>query len=410
MKVLFVSQEMPPETGWGGIGTYVDVLSEALAAKGHEVDVLSVVEGQQVGRSERAGVTVHRFASSGLTDPTRRLPETWMRIRQAVEVARALSALDLRPDVVEAPEWMAEGLVVGLRSRVPLVVRLHSSARQLFPFSGQGYRCRGLDGRWAARLEEASARRAHMVVSTVPNLREVAKAFRLDERALRAIPVPIRLPPLRPMNGASPPTVTFIGRLERRKAPEIVLRAAPQVLVEVPEARFVFVGRDPWRPEAHSSSAWLLREAERLGVAHAVELTGQLDGDGVLAELERATVCAFPSRWESFGNAVAEASSLGRPVVTTPIAPFRELVEDGVTGRLVPAEDTNGWAQALIEILRDRALAQKMGEAGARHVAGISQPERVADLAVAAYEDARERSRLGLRAVRRTGLRSSRAA
>src|SRR5947207_919519 len=46
MRTLFVSQELPPETGWGGIGTYVDVLSEALARKSVEVHVLSVVEGQ----------------------------------------------------------------------------------------------------------------------------------------------------------------------------------------------------------------------------------------------------------------------------------------------------------------------------------------------------------------------------
>lgn len=400
MRVLFVSQEMPPQTGWGGIGTYVDVLSEALAAKGHEIHVLSVAGGQANGRSERGGVTVHRFPLAACGDPTGRLPETWIRLRQVVSVRRAFRALDLRPDLVEAPEWMAEGLAFGWRARVPLVVRLHSSARQLFAFTGQGSRLRGRDGRWAAGLEELSARRANLVVSTSSNLAEVAGGFRLDLRAVRAIPIPIRLPPLRPIDGSSPPTVVFVGRLERRKAPEVVLRAAPTVLAVVPDARFVFVGRDPWHPDAHSSSAWLRREAARLGVAHAVELTGQLDGDGVLAELERATVCAFPSRWESFGNAVAEASAVGRPVVTTRIAAFGELVEDGVTGRMVSAQDTDGWAQALIGLLQDRALAARMGEAGARRIAGISRPERVADLTVGAYEDARERFRAGLRAGR----------
>jgi D-inositol-3-phosphate glycosyltransferase len=195
--------------------------------------------------------------------------------------------------------------------------------------------------------------------------------------------------------------VTFVGRLERRKAPEVVLRAAPKVLAEVPETRFVFVGRDPWDPEAHSSSTWLRREAERLGVAHAVELTGQLDGAGVLAELERATVCAFPSQWESFGNAVAEASALGRPVLTTPIAAFQELVQDGVTGRLIAAQDGDRWAHALTQLLLDRALARRMGEAGTRQIAQISRPEVVADLTLAAYRDARERFQRGLRAGKR---------
>jgi glycosyltransferase involved in cell wall biosynthesis len=402
MRVLLVSQEMPPETGWGGIGTYVDVLSEALARRGHEIHVLSVAESRQPSSDTRPdGVSVHRFPLPPLKDPTRRLPETWMRLRQTAFVARAVSRLDLRPDVVEAPEWMAEGLALGWSRRLALVVRLHSSARQLFRFSGQGVRSRGWDGRWAAGLEELSARRGHLVTSTSSNLSEVMGALRLDPAAVRAIPIPIRLPPPRPLNGDAPPRVTFVGRLERRKAPEVVLRAAPSVLAEVPETRFVFVGRDPWDPEAHSSSAWLRREAERLGVAHAVELTGQLDGAGVMAELERATVCAFPSQWESFGNAVAEASAVGRPVVTTPIAAFQELVQEGVTGRLVPAHDSDAWARALTDLLRDRDLARRMGEAGTARIAQVSRPEVVADMTVAAYRDARERFQRGSRAGRR---------
>src|SRR6202035_2116631 len=120
MRVLFVSQEMPPETGWGGIGTYVDVLSEALAAKGHEVHVLSVAEDQPPSRTQRGGVTIHRFPLPPAGDPTGRLPETWMRLRQAVSVMRMFRRLDLRPDVVEAPEWMAEGLALGWSAKLPL--------------------------------------------------------------------------------------------------------------------------------------------------------------------------------------------------------------------------------------------------------------------------------------------------
>jgi glycosyltransferase involved in cell wall biosynthesis len=401
MRILFVSQEVPPDSAWGGIGTYVDVLSGALAAKGHDVHVLSIVEGQPRGREVRNGVTVHRFTLPAVHRPAEHLPEAWRRVLLAVSAARLLPRLGLAPEVVECPEWMAEGLVLGFDDRMPLVVRLHSSARQLFPLTGQGGSYRGLDGRLAARLEEISARRAHAVISTRSNLEEVAGSMRLDSAALHAIPYPIRLPPLSPLADDGAPRVTFVGRLEPRKAPEVVLRAAPRVLDAVPECRFVFVGRDVMPNGSPSSSDWLRREATRLGVAHAVELTGQLDHAAVHAELGRATVCAFPSRWESFGNVVAEASAVGRPVVATPIAPFRELVKDGATGRLVAAEDSDGWAEALVDLLRDRPLARRMGETGAKHVAAISEPGRVADLTLAAYEHARDRWRRGARSGRR---------
>jgi glycogen synthase len=394
MRILFVSQEVPPETGWGGIGTYVDVLSGALVERGHDVHVLSVVDGQPASVVRRGGVTIHRFAVPAARDPTRRLPQSWRRLLLAVSVRRLVAKLEPRPDVVEAPEWMAEGLLLGFDDTLPLVVRLHSSARQLFPIGG----VHGLDGKLSAWLEETSARRAHAVVSTASNLEEVAGPFGLNPQALHAIPYPVPLPPPEPLDTSAPPRITFVGRLEPRKAPEVVLRAAPGVLAEVPETRFVFVGRDTWDPNAPSASGWLRREAERLGVAQSVEFTGQLDRAGVMRELGRATVGVFPSRWESFGIVVAEAAALGRPVVVTPIAGFRDLVQDGVTGYMIDSDDAPGWAQALVRLLRDRSLARRMGEAGAERVRAISEPSRVAELAERSYEHARARWRLGLRA------------
>ena len=401
MTVLFVSQELPPETGWGGIGTYVDVLSEALARKSVDVHVLSVVDGQEASRKVIDGVTVHRRSLPRARGSERFPPETWRRVWLAATVARLVPRLEPAPRVVECPEWMAEGLGLALRGKLPLVVRLHSSARQLFPLTGQGQHLRGLDGRVAAWLEEVSARRANVVISTRSNLDEVAAPMRLDERALHAIPYPVRLPQPSPMPVSEAPRVTFVGRLEPRKAPEVALRAAPKVLAAVPDARFVFVGRTATREGGISSAEWLRTEAQRLGVAHAVELTGHLDRDDVADQLRRASVCAFPSRWESFGNVVAEASAVGRPVVVSPIAPFRELVEDGVTGRIVPLSDTDAWAAALIDVLGDRERADAMGQAGAERIARISEPARIADLTLAAHEHAIERWRRGERAARR---------
>ena len=291
MRILFVSQEMPPETGWGGIGTYVDVLSEALAAIGVEVHILSAVEGQPMSRTQAGGVTVHRYGLPTVPRPSRHAPESWHRAVLAASVARLIPKLDVEPDVIECPEWMAEGLGLAFQRRVPLVVRLHSTARQIFKFSGQGGHLRGFDGRFAKWLEETSARRANVVISTRANLDEVTGWMRLDQRALHAIPYPVRLPQASPMADAGPPRVTFVGRLEPRKGPEIVLRAAPAILAAVPDARFTFVGRDMVAPGAMPSTKWMLQEADRLGVAHAVELTGQLGRDGVEDQLERDRVC-----------------------------------------------------------------------------------------------------------------------
>jgi phosphatidyl-myo-inositol alpha-mannosyltransferase len=176
--------------------------------------------------------------------------------------------------------------------------------------------------------------------------------------------------------------VLFAGRLEPRKGPETLLRAVPAVLAAVPGARVAFAGRDA------GSGAELARLAGALGVAGAVELLGHVDRAALDAQLAAATVCAVPSRWESFGNVVAEAALAGRPVVASDIAPFRELVGDGETGRLVPAGDVDAWAAALVGVLRDPARARAMGAAGAARVRALGDPGRIARETLAAYEDA----------------------
>src|SRR2546423_4261816 len=146
MKVLYVSQELTPETGWGGIGTYVSMISRALAEKDIDVHVLSLVEGQPVSQRTVDGVTVHRFPLPQARH--RILPlESRQRVVLAGNVVRLMRRLSLAPSVIECPDWKAEGLGLALGGCFPLVVRLHSGARQLFGYTRQGHGWAGLDGR-----------------------------------------------------------------------------------------------------------------------------------------------------------------------------------------------------------------------------------------------------------------------
>jgi len=400
VRHLFVSQEFPPETGWGGIGTYVDIISEAMAAKDADVHVLSVVPGQESSRKSVDGVTVHRQNLPTVRGAGRLPPEAWRRFWLPLNVARLIKRLDLRPDVVECPEWSAEGWVMALRGSVPLVIRMHSGARQLFPYSGQGRGWRGLDGRLSTALEESSVRRANVITATESVLAELAAPLRLEREALHSITYPMRPSsvPVTPIGEV--PRITFLGRFEPRKGPDVVLRAVPRVLSAVPEARFSFVGRDARAFTALGSASWLRSEAERLGVSHAVEIREAFGRKVVEAELQRSTICVVPSRWESFGYTAAEAMAAERPVVVSPIPAFREMVTDGVTGRVAALNDPDAWSDVLIELLRHPALARDLARAGASHVARLTDPSRIADLTLQAHEHAIERWCSGRRAGR----------
>ena len=398
MRHLFVSQEFPPETGWGGIGTYVSIISEALAAEGADVHVLSVVPEQASSRKVINGVTVHRERLPQPRGSGRLPPEAWRRLWLPLIVARVIKRLDVRPQVVECPEWCAEGLMLGLNGSVPLVARMHSGARQLFPHTGQGSRLHGLDGRFAIALEEFSVRRANVVVATRSVLKEVSGTLRLDPLAAHEISYPLR--PTATASGpeSGGPRVTFLGRFEPRKGPDVVLRALPQVVAAVPEVRVAFVGRDATEPGSVASAGWLLAEARRLGVSNSVEVREAFGRSVVDEELARATVSVIPSRWESFGYTVAEAMARERPVVVSPIGAFQDLVTDRVSGRVVPLDDVDGWASAMIELLTTPALARAMGIAAARNVATLTEPARIAALTLEAHRHAIERWRQGKQA------------
>lgn len=398
MRVLLVSQEMPPETGWGGIGTYVNTISQALATRGTEVHVLSVVPGLPAGTRQTNGVTVHRRPLPVVHRLVHRAPEAWRRAWLSTAVAWLTHRLAIRPDVVECPEWMAEGLGIGIAGRLPLVAHLHSSARQIFPLSAQGRGARGMDGRAAIWLEETAVRRAHAVISTPWNLDEMAPLLRLDPAALHPLWYPLHLPERLPAPDSRQPTVTFLGRFEPRKGPDILLGAVPAVLAAVPEARFAFVGRDATGRGQLASADWLRREASRLGVAHAVEVREEFGRDAVMRALSEASVCAFPSRWESFGYSMAEAQGAGRPVVVSSIPALRALVDGGATGAVASSERPASWAEPLIALLSDPSRAAALGDAGATRLAQISDPSRVAEETLAVYEHARERWRQGKRA------------
>ena len=385
MRALLVSKEFAPYSPSGGIGTYTQTLAPALAAAGVETHVLCVHPGLP-RRSERVdGFTVHTgpvLQPRGLGRLSG-LPAAYGRFWHAASVWREYRRLRVAFDVVEAPELYAESLFIALRGRVPLVVRMHSSAAQLFPWLGRG----GRDLRATVALENAAIHRADIVVSTAPNLARTSAELGLDDRFTRAIIYPVRRRELAAGAGM-PGRVLFVGRLEPLKNPDVLLAAAPLVLERVPDARFRFVGSDTFVPRFGSHRATLEATARELGVQDAIEFAGELPHDQVFEEMAAAAVCAFPSRTETFGNVVAEAASIGRPAVVSDIPAFNDFVTDGVSGRIAPPQDPAAWADALVGLLQAPEQAQRMALALRDEIIRRADPNVVAELVIESHEAA----------------------
>ena len=153
--------------------------------------------------------------------------------------------------------------------------------------------------------------------------------------------------------------VFFAGRLSHEKGVDVLLEAAALLPASV---EVTIAGDGPDRDA-------LEERAVALGVTDRVVFLGRVPGAEVHARMRRAAVVAMPSRWyENQPMTVLEAAACGRPVVATTLGGFPELIEDGVTGRLIPHDDPRALAAALRSYVDDPATAHEHG-ARARGVA-----------------------------------------
>lgn len=158
-------------------------------------------------------------------------------------------------------------------------------------------------------------------------------------------------------NPASSPEIIFWGRVEDEKGIPDLLRAFKYVVTQIPTARLTVAG------EGHRLGGYqqLTRE---LKIESNVTFTGWLAVADIQALAAKSHVGVFPSHIESFGLAVAEALATGLPVVATQAGALPEIVEDGVTGTLVPVEDITKLSRAIINVLEGEPKYRQMAERG----------------------------------------------
>jgi glycogen synthase len=371
MRILFVSIEYPPETP-DGIGSYVAEIGPALVARGHEVHVLSCLAGQTASDRVDRGVHVHRRGEVRLPGRSK----TTSRLRHALSCRVETARLGLDFDVVEAADWMAEGLGLALRRPAPLVVHLHTPLAVTSRYAGTP---RTLDLRMASALERVPVRRADIVTSPSERLlREVGPAW-LKGKRVRMVRLPIAPREIGPI--ATPPVVLCVGRLEPLKGSDLLVEAARDLPGEV-----VFVGRTTSQRDGKPYDEWLAARARELGAP--VRFEAEVPRDDLARFYLGARVVAVPSRHENLPYAGLEALAFGRPVVCRSSSGLAELLRQSGAGTIVEEEGPDALAGALRPYLEDPAHAAEASERARELVQHHCAPEVIAAQREAVYEEA----------------------
>lgn len=361
IRILVFTPYFPPNLG--GLETLLGEYVGALVQRGHVVDVLTSTEPGDLPDEETwRGAAVHRVPMHS--------PLYRQDVSRITQVRSKVSALkrDLAPDLLHV--HMADGSVffhavtepayIG-----PTVVTIHSALAAAEARPGTPLYRVLTAADWVTGCSRSMLEQTCRVVPEIESHSSVVLNG-MDTNRITVSPLPF-----------DPPVVLLLGRLVSEKGFDVALRACVNVTRELPDMRVVLAGDGPERDA-------LAALVDELGLGDTVERLGGVPMDEVAAVLRRATVVVVPSRYEEpFGLVAVEAGLAGRPVVAGRVGGLPEVVEDGQNGLLVPPDDPDALAGAVLTVLRDPALAARLGGEGrarAEHDFGI-------DRHVDAYEE-----------------------
>jgi len=354
-----VLQFLGPSTG--GIRAHVAELARRLPDHGWDATV--------------AG-SAHVMDGVGRQDATVDVPPVW-NVPAYRPARRRLSSLLSGVDVLHVHGLKAAMVAVGADQRPPMVLTVHNLV---------GGTRRGPSAKVLRRAETYVVERCDHLIVISDEIDERFADVLPPERRTFILPVaPARsvqrsAPEVRASYGiaADAPLVTIVARHHPQKNLPMFLDAMRLVRDRLPEVRGLMVGDGPERGalEAHRHA---------LGLDDTVVVAGMRPNP--VDEMHAADVVALTSDWEGSPLVVAECLAVGRPLVTTAVGTVRRHLVDGENARIVAIGDPRAMADALVELLVDRSLADAIGAAGQRVAAAVFDADRLTAAVAAVYRD-----------------------
>lgn len=222
-----------------------------------------------------------------------------------------------------------------------------------------------------------SFRRKASFVALHSGLRDKLISKGIPKERISIIPNGVDIPPLA-SGGKKNFEVVYVGNFSQGaalKGFDVLLKAWGKICHELPEARLTMIG-------GGDRTAWV-RMAGDLGCADSISFVGTVPDPGPF--YSRASIFVLPSRHEGMSNALLEAQSWGLPAVVSDIPGNSAVVDDGVTGKIVPVGDAQALATALLELLQDPEMIVRMGIAARERMVRLFSRSAVSDQLAALY-------------------------
>jgi glycosyltransferase involved in cell wall biosynthesis len=370
VRILYVVTS----AGFGGASMNVLLLMRYMVEKGHTVGLISANDRRLIAGARELGVRV--FVNPYFVRRLHLLND----IRAFIPVYKAIK--EFKPDLIHAHSTKA-GLIVRFWSALlnfkPVIFTAHGWAFT----EGRKYWKRWL----LAKIEKIAAIVTTKIICVSNHDKELALKFKVAP--LEKLTVVYNGVDPKPFLNAqrnrtdSKVIVTFVGRLAPPKDLTMLLKAVkPLAGIEV-----LIVGDGELRKEVEK---YILKN----GLSKKVFLLGERED--VPEILVNSDVFVLPSRWEGLPFTIIEAMMAGLPVIASKVGGVPELVDDGITGFLVPPGDYRSLAQAIQKLVDDKNLREVMGKNGREKALKLFTVERMLSETAKVYDEVLRTKKLEL--------------
>ncbi len=375
MHICFLSGEYPhPDFPHGGVGTFIQSLGRALVQKGIRVSVVGIGPFENDMKEDDKGVRIFRLRKS-----------KWPKL-SAFDNAQRINSLltnlhqDFPIDVIEGTE-MSFAFIKKM-SGVSYLIRMHGGH---YYFSEPENR---KINPWKGFQEKRSFKKAdHVIGVSQYVVKHTLEYIDFKEKFRGVIFNPANLSRFYHANSekAVPGRIFFAGTLCEKKGIRQLVQAMPLIKKVVPEAYLVVAGRDWTFPGTGASYLEYLKKFIDDSVNESITFLGPVPNEQIPQEIEKASVCCYPSHMEAMPLAWIEVMSMGKPFVASNTGPGPEIVAHGRTGLLCNPYDPADIAKKVIFMLKHPREANAMGQAAREFVLENFAIEKIVEKNIQLY-------------------------
>jgi phosphatidylinositol alpha-1,6-mannosyltransferase len=394
MSTLLITETFPPRTG--GSGRWFWEIYRRLPAAGHVIaagldpqqDAFDRSHDLRVVRMPLAFRDLGMFSFAGMKG-------YWSALRSLLVLVR-----DQNVDQIHAGRCLPEGWLAWLvkqRHGTPYICYVHGEEVKL-PVEGETHGV--MSSRQLRFITRNVMNDATFLVANSRNTERILlEEWDIPPERIRVLypgadcrhfqPAAHDPAARRSLGWGERPVVLTVGRLQKRKGHDVLLRALPQILRRVPEALYAIVGEGTERPA-------LERLTAELGLQQSVQFHGELDDAAMLACYQQCDLFVLPNRQigsdiEGFGMVLVEAQACGKPVIAGASGGTAETMSIPETGRVIPCDEPGPLGALVADWLLDSSLRARMGVAARAWAAAHFDWEALSQQAAALFRSAPRR-------------------